>query len=100
MKKLLYLLFPLLLIGSAFADYVQTYKIVEDTTTETSDIILKGNMYISDSTETANAFVVLASTDTYPLKLTGGSLQIFTTSYGILFAISDSSIPRVSACIR
>jgi len=74
------------------ADYVQSYSIDYDSTTETSDIILKGNFNVSSSTNTADNYVLLCSSTNYPITLYNGDLKINTTSYGITFADGSKQI--------
>lgn len=85
-KYILGLLFLFGLSSLSYAGYIQAYKINYDSTTERAEVVLKGDMYVSTSTDTADADVILESGGTNPLQLIDGNLQVYTTSYGIQFA--------------
>jgi hypothetical protein len=88
MKKILILLGFLLfgLLNISYAGYIQSWKVSYSSVTERAEAVLKGDMYISASTNTADADVVFKSGGTNPLQLYDGDLRIVTTGYGITFA--------------
>jgi YVTN family beta-propeller protein len=77
--------------------YYKTYAVDYDSTTIKSDVVLKGNYYLVNSTAAvvdivdngsdplSYADVAMESGGTYPLKLYNGDLQVVTTGYGITF---------------
>jgi hypothetical protein len=99
MKKLLILLGFLILCSTiASADYIQTYKIDYDSTTEKSTIFLVGDMQIGSnttnyiSTTTFSPDVILEQHPDFPIKIYNGDLQIVTTGFGITFADGSQQI--------